>query len=107
MAEARGRNAAAADRRFLTARNWLRYGQYVLAHRDAFAECFNGTKANPRYGLCWWLAPPGAAPDTVYASGSGGQALYVVPSMELVAARFGNGGSFKHEAFLKRLNMWG
>jgi CubicO group peptidase (beta-lactamase class C family) len=90
---------------FLTARNWLRYGQYVLTHRDEFAECFHGTKANPRYGACWWLAPPGAPADTVYASGSGGQALYVIPSMELVAARFGNGGSFKHEAFLKRLNM--
>jgi len=88
---------------FLTARNWLRFGQYMLAHHDEFAECFQGTKANPRYGLCWWLATPGAPPDTMYASGSGGQALYVVPSIELVAARFGNGGSFKHEAFLKRL----
>ncbi|HEX5274906.1 MAG TPA: serine hydrolase [Candidatus Rubrimentiphilum sp.] len=88
---------------FLTARNWLAYGEYVLAHRADFAECFKGTPANPRYGLCWWLAPPGAPPDTVYASGSGGQALYVVPSAQLVAARFGGGGSFKHEAFLKRL----
>ncbi len=89
---------------FLTARNWLRYGQYVLAHGDEFAECFQGTAANPRYGLCWWLAPPGAPPGTVYASGSGGQALYVVPSARSVVVRFGNGGSFKHEAFLKRLN---
>lgn len=90
---------------FLTARNWLAYGQYVLAHRAEFAECFKGTAANPRYGLCWWLAPPGAPPDTVYASGSGGQALYVLPSARIVAARFGGGGSFKHDAFLKRLNM--
>jgi len=90
---------------FLTARNWLHYGQYVLAHYEEFAECFRGTTANPRYGLCWWLAPAGAAPVTVYASGSGGQALYVIPSARSVVARFGNGGSFKHEAFLKRLNM--
>ncbi len=90
---------------FLTARNWLAYGQYVLARRDEFAECFKGTAANPRYGLCWWLAPPGAAPDTVYASGSGGQALYVLPSAGLVAVRFGGGGSFKHDAFLKRLTF--
>ena len=88
---------------FLTARNWLAYGKYILAKSDEFAECFTGTAANPRYGLCWWLAPPGAPPDTSYASGSGGQALYVVPSAGLVAARFGGGGSFKHEAFLKRL----
>jgi len=90
---------------FLTARNWLTYGAYVLKHRDEFAECFRGTHANPRYGLCWWLAPSGAPPDTVYASGSGGQALYVVPSAGLVAARFGGGGSFKHDAFLKRLQL--
>ena len=90
---------------FLTARNWLAYGEYVLAHRDEFAECFTGEEANPRYGLCWWLAPPGAPPDAVYASGSGGQALYIVPSARLVAARFGGGGSFKHDAFLKRLNI--
>ncbi len=88
---------------FLTARNWLRFGQYFAQRHDEFAECFKGTAANPRYGLCWWLAPPGAPPDTVYASGSGGQALYVIPSQRLVAVRFGNGGSFKHEAFLKRL----
>jgi len=88
---------------FLTAQNWLRYGQYVMQHREEFAECFRGTTANPRYGLCWWLAPPGAPSDTVYASGSGGQALYVIPSRRLVAVRFGNGGSFKHDAFLKRL----
>jgi CubicO group peptidase (beta-lactamase class C family) len=53
--------------------------------------------------LCWWLAPPGAPPDVFYASGSGGQAMYVAPSADVVAVRFGNGGSFNHEAFLKRL----
>ena len=88
---------------FLTARNWHNYGTYVLAHRDELAECFRGTDANPRYGLCWWLAPPGATPDTVYASGSGGQALYVIPSLECVIVRFAAGGSYKHEAFLKRI----
>ncbi|HET9392010.1 MAG TPA: serine hydrolase [Candidatus Rubrimentiphilum sp.] len=90
---------------FLTATNWLRYGEYILQRLDEFAECFEGTAANPRYGLCWWLAPPGAPADTVYASGSGGQALYVIPSLRLVAVRFGNGGSYNHGAFLKRLNM--
>lgn len=89
---------------FLTARNWHKYGIYVLAHHEEFAECFQGTAANARYGLTWWLAPPGAPDDTVYASGSGGQALYVIPSQQTVVVRFGAGGSFKHEAFLKRLN---
>lgn len=88
---------------FLTSANWSRYGAFVAAHAPEYAECFHGSNANPRYGLGWWLAPPGAPRDLVYASGSGGQAMYVVPSLELVAVRFGNGGSFNHEAFLKRL----
>jgi len=88
---------------FLTARDWCAYGDYVARNAAKFAECFKGTAANPRYGLCWWLAPPRLPADLFYASGSGGQAMYVVPSESLVAVRFGNGGSFKHEAFLKRL----
>jgi hypothetical protein len=41
----------------------------------------------------------------VYASGSGGQAMYLVPSQKLVIVRFGNGGSFNHEAFLRRCQL--
>ena len=90
---------------FLTARNWARYGEFVAANASEYAECFRGTQANPRYGLCWWLAPAGAPPDLVYASGSGGQAMYVVPSQNLVIVRFGNGGSFNHEVFLRRCQL--
>jgi CubicO group peptidase (beta-lactamase class C family) len=71
------------------------------AHR--YAVCFQGSQANPRYGLGWWLAPPVAPKDLIYASGSGGQAMYIVPSQELVVVRFAAGGSYNHEAFLKRL----
>lgn len=88
---------------FLTAENWLAYGRYVLRERAALADCFVGSSANPRYGLGWWLAPPGAPADLVYASGAGGQALYVVPSLDAVIVRFGKSASYKHEAFLKRL----
>ncbi len=88
---------------FLTARNWLRWGAYVLGARAELAECFVGSSANPRYGLAWWLSPLPAHPDIFYASGAGGQALYVVPSENAVVARFGGSGSFKHDAFLKRL----
>ncbi|HET7813622.1 MAG TPA: serine hydrolase domain-containing protein [Candidatus Baltobacteraceae bacterium] len=86
---------------FLTAAQWAKYGTYVLDHRDRFAEAFTGSDANPRYGLGWWLAPPKAPADLFYASGSGGQAMYVLPSQELVVVRFGGGGSFNHEAFLR------
>lgn len=88
---------------FFTAPNWGRYGEFVLQHVDEYAECFIGTQANPRYGLGWWLSPPGAPADLFYASGSGGQAMYVAPAHGVVAVRFGSGGSFNHEAFVKRL----
>ena len=87
---------------FLTAQQWSRYGALVCAHAHEYAECFRGTTANPRYGLGWWLAPPAAPADLVYASGSGGQAMYVVREEKIVIVRFGDGGSFNHEAFLKR-----
>ncbi len=40
---------------------------------------------------------------SAYASGAGGQALYLVPSLDAVIVRFGKSASFKHETFLKRL----
>lgn len=86
---------------FLTAREWAKYGAYVLENRKRFAPAFAGSHANPRYGLGWWLAPPKSPRDLFYASGSGGQAMYVAPSEETVIVRFGNGGSFNHEAFLR------
>ncbi|HEY1868341.1 MAG TPA: serine hydrolase domain-containing protein [Candidatus Cybelea sp.] len=88
---------------FLTAQSWLAYGRYVLRNRASLRECFNGSPANARYGLGWWLAPPGLPDDLAYASGSGGQALYLVPSLNLAIVHFGKSASYKHEAFLKRL----
>jgi CubicO group peptidase (beta-lactamase class C family) len=88
---------------FLTAQSWLAYGSYVLANRAQLHECFTGSPANARYGLGWWLAPPALPSDLVYASGSGGQALYLVPSLNVAIVHFGKSASYKHETFLKRL----
>ena len=95
---------------FLSAKNWLAYGRFVIAHRASLAACFEGSAANARYGLGWWLKPEvsgvegGEAPaDLVYASGSAGQALYLVPSLDLVVVHFGKSASYRHEALLKRL----
>jgi CubicO group peptidase (beta-lactamase class C family) len=87
----------------LTPGDWLAYGRFVLRERAALAECFVGSNANPRYGLGWWLRSTGAPDDLFYASGSGGQGLYVVPSLDVVAVHFGKSASYKHDALLKRL----
>lgn len=88
---------------FLTAADWLKYGAYVGQHRARFAEAFAGTAINPRYGLGWWRSNGIGPDDCFYASGSGGQGLYVAPSSELVAVHFGAKASYKHDAFLRRL----
>ncbi|XBQ14815.1 MAG: serine hydrolase [Oceanicaulis sp.] len=103
----------------LTARDWAVFGVFVLeggawggehlVDARAFAEQFQGTAANPAYGLGWWLAEPvdparsadirqlrratditeaGAAwPDVYMAAGAGKQRLYVIPSEGVVAVR--------------------
>lgn len=98
---------------FLSAREWLKYGRFVLdggrhegralVRETSLAPCFIGTSANPRYGLGWWLHPIDAPPDIVHASGSGGQAMYLIPSERTVVVKFGQWSSYKHDAFLKRL----
>ena len=98
---------------FLAAREWLKFGALVrdggawkkktIVSKAALARCFAGSVANPRYGLAWWLSPLPDRPDVVYASGSAGQALYVIPSEAAVVVKFGGSASYKHDAFLKRL----
>jgi CubicO group peptidase (beta-lactamase class C family) len=87
----------------LDAANWLRYGEYVMKHHERYRDAFSGTKANARYGLCWWLADAKMPPDAFYASGSGGQALYVIPSLELAAVRFGDRGSLNHGTMVRSI----
>ncbi|MBV9718746.1 MAG: beta-lactamase family protein [Candidatus Eremiobacteraeota bacterium] len=87
----------------LCAREWLDYGRFILAEHRAFAPCFEGSPANARYGLGWWIGARGSPSDLVYASGSAGQALYVVPSLGAVIVHFGRSASYRHDAFLKRV----
>jgi CubicO group peptidase (beta-lactamase class C family) len=98
---------------FVTARDWLKFGRLVcdggtwkgasVVAASSLERCFQGSLPNPRYGLCWWLSPLPSVPDLVYASGSGGQALYVIPSLDTVIVKFGRSASYKHETFLRRL----
>jgi CubicO group peptidase (beta-lactamase class C family) len=98
---------------FAAASEWRKFGRLVLGGgswngqsvvtADALARCFRGSVANPRYGLTWWLSALPTIPDIVYASGAGGQALYVIPSENCVIVKFGQSASYRHETFLKRL----
>jgi CubicO group peptidase (beta-lactamase class C family) len=87
----------------LVANAWLAYGKHVMRERGRFAECFRGSQANARYGLGWWLGIKGVPDDLFYASGSGGQGMYVVPSLDTIVVHFGKSASYKHDAFLRRL----
>lgn len=98
---------------FMTAREWLTYGRFILANGDwngtqvvephSLARCFVGSGPNQHYGLGWHLRPKAGAGDVIYASGAGGQALYIIPSERAVIAKFGASSSYNHVTFLKRL----
>lgn len=107
-----------------TARDWATFGQFVLqggewdgeqlVDSDALARLFEGTDANPAYGISWWLphrfdegvSPAGRAfrtgwgynpvenwPEVWMAAGAGDQKLYVIPAEGLVIVR--QSGSFQ------------
>ncbi|MBC5829037.1 MAG: serine hydrolase [Candidatus Eremiobacteraeota bacterium] len=71
---------------FVTASEWLKFGALILQQgrwnngslvgTQSLAACFQGSQANPKYGLGFWLSPVENPPGIVYASGAGGQALY-------------------------------
>jgi CubicO group peptidase (beta-lactamase class C family) len=99
----------------LTARDWARFGWFVMrggegrVDREALAQCFEGSGANPGYGLSWWLLRNGLIPpgrnaglefDTALserlggvsmAAGAGNQRLYLLPALELVVVRQATG----------------
>jgi CubicO group peptidase (beta-lactamase class C family) len=99
----------------LTARDWARFGWFVLQDGEgrvdaqALRECFTGTRANPGYGLSFWLLRNGLVPpgrnagveiDTAIserfggismAAGASNQRLYFAPALDLVIARQATG----------------
>jgi CubicO group peptidase (beta-lactamase class C family) len=131
----RAGNPLLASGWILTARQWAKVGQVVLANgaplisRKSIQQCWRGTAANRAFSLGWWnnrAAPNGrefdfeqmltpkwqnqdwrdaclcrdAPGDLVACIGSEGQRLYVIPSLQLIVVRQGNGGSFSDAQFL-------
>lgn len=102
----------------ITAREWAKFGLLIQHHGNwqgqqiipakVLQECFVGTRANPRYGLTFWLKGGGRAPDDlVMAQGRGTQRLYVIPSIELVIVQFAETEQFDDSNFLQRLLVSG
>jgi CubicO group peptidase (beta-lactamase class C family) len=95
---------------FMRAGEWLKFGRFLLAEgagtldASSFAACTTGSAANPNYGLGLWLAHRDGKLVSFYASGAGGQGLYILPQRGIVAVRFGQSSSWNHAAFVKRLS---
>jgi CubicO group peptidase (beta-lactamase class C family) len=109
----------------LNAREWIKFGELIrlggawqgkqLVQRDLLTKCFQGSKANPAYGLTFWLPAAGLDPsgakshglepkDLVFAAGFANQRLYVLPSQGLVVVRQGkNHMGWSDGVFLARL----
>ena len=115
----------------LTAREWIKFGILLknggkfsgkqIVAKKLLDELTVGTKANPAYGITFWLNRDGADPrgrptamriektdgeeikDLYMAAGAGNQRLYIIPSKDLVVVRFGNFGEYDDREFLGRL----
>jgi CubicO group peptidase (beta-lactamase class C family) len=98
-----------------TARDWAVFGAFVLRGGDgrvdarALRENFAPSRANPGYGLTWWLLRDGLIPprpgagvdvsgalaarfgEISMAAGAGDQRLYLVRELDLVIVRQASG----------------
>lgn len=98
----------------LAAHEWARYGVLLrdrgrwqgkaIIDSTQLAACFEGSDAEPGFGLTLWLNPAGrpshhgaareppfgeGLADLVAATGSGNQRLFAIASLDLVVVRFG------------------
>ncbi|HTM07380.1 MAG TPA: serine hydrolase domain-containing protein [Verrucomicrobiae bacterium] len=96
------------------AREWAKFGLFIkhkgkwqerqIVPTAVLQECFVGTKANPQYGITFWLRPAVWLPaDLVMAHGLGQQILYIVPSLDLVVIHFAESTRIKPVDFLRKL----
>ena len=98
----------------LIAREWAKFGKFIMQQGkwdgrqivpwNVLKECFVGSRANPNYGITFWLKEAGHAPnDLVFARGLGSQRLYIIPSLELIVVQFAETEIFDDARFMDRL----
>lgn len=120
----------------LTAREWVKFGLLLkdqgkwngkqIIDAKLLAELTRPSKANPAYGLTFWLNSAGIGssggdrpgllsgkgveaqaangqPEVYMAAGAGNQRLYIIPSQDLVVVRFGAFGAYDDREFLGKL----
>lgn len=99
---------------FLTSHEWARFGLFIqrngmwsgeqILDPKLLQQCFRGSKANPAYGLTFWLkAGDGIPDDLVMAAGKGKQKLYILPSLDLMVLQFADAKGYQENEFLKRV----
>lgn len=115
----------------LTAREWAKFGLLMknrgewngkrILPKKLVDELSVGSRANPAYGITFWLNADGLSPrgtpnpiriepknerglkDLSVAAGAGNQRLYIIPSLDLVIVRQGLFGQWSDAEFLKRI----
>jgi len=107
----------------LAASEWAKWGMLLrdrgsftgseVIPADAVDAVFRGSADAPDYGLTLWLNRSetagkrfygGGLPGLAFAAGVGNQRLYVIPSLDLVVVRFGDGNRhWSDDAFLSLL----
>jgi CubicO group peptidase (beta-lactamase class C family) len=120
----------------LSAEEWAKFGEFIngvragkqgqLIINQLLVMLMIGHKANPAYGMGFWLNRPPPVPrlqpitdlqlaidgdqlypdgprDLIAAIGSEKQRLYMIPSLDLVVVRFGCETAFSDGDFLSRL----
>lgn len=120
----------------LTAREWVKFGLFLknggkwngkqIVKKSLLDELIIGSKANPAYGITFWLNKKGTDPrgrpmgggavdeigrngiadgqtDLFMAAGAANQRLYIIPSLDMVVVRQGRLDKWEDVEFMRRL----
>lgn len=97
---------------FITAKEWAKFGLLIqnqgkwngkqILDSSLLKQCFQPAKAQPLYGITFWLGRGDDTPkDLVMAAGAGKQKLYICPSKELLIVQLAEAKGYKENEFIK------